>query len=81
MCLDNSVMKLWQNALLHYLIYLWDQNQHHFPPPIGNVVKLFLKFARMLKILKYLNLQKGENEVLLYGPIAEFICMRYPLFT
>jgi hypothetical protein len=58
------IIQSWSFGKTHYFI-IWfsfgSKSAPPFPPPIGNVVKLFLTFKA--RISKYLSLQMGENEV------------------
>ena len=56
-CLKSSVIKLWQNLITSVsLLPLGSKSAPPFPPPIGRVVRLFLKIcskAKNFKILKF----------------------------
>ena len=57
MCLNNSVIKLWQNLITSPSdLSLGSKSAPPFPPPMGRVVKLFLNTcsnAKNFKILRF----------------------------
>ena len=57
MCFANSVIKAWQNFIISISDFPFgSKSAPPFPPPIGSVVKLFLKVcskARNFNMLKF----------------------------
>ena len=60
MCLNSSLIKAWQNRIISLsLLPLGSKSLPPFAPPIGRVVKLFLKTCSKAKNFKILILTDG----------------------
>ena len=83
MCLYNSVMKLWQKRITSLSdLPFGSKSEPPLLPPIGRVVRLFLKICSNPRNFITDKLTLGwKRRPPLYGPIAELNWTRKPRFT
>ena len=61
-CLHNSVIKLWQKLITSLSDFPFgSKSEPPFPPPMGKVVRLFLKTCSKPKNLSILRFTEGWN--------------------
>ena len=71
----NSVMKLWQKRITSLSDFPWGQLTT-LPPPMGNVVKLFLKTCSKPRNFRAQVDRWVEAQTAFVGPMAELNSMR-----
>ena len=79
----NSRMNAWQKRMISASLFpRGAKSDPPLPPPIGNVVKAFLKVCSNPKNFRMDRLTEGWKRMPpLYGPIALLNCTRYPKLT
>ena len=79
----SSVMNARQNLMISWSLFPFgEKSDPPFPPPIGRVVREFLKICSKPRNLKVPRVTEGWNlSPPLYGPMALLNCTLYPRFT